>query len=138
MADDDERALELADEEVLDARQLRPDLVNQVFESGLNDDYLGLTVVENVLEIGGHQTEVEGHENGPQSGCSEECFQHAMAILREDRDAIALRNSQGAHGVRPRINPLAKLSVGQAQVSTDDSFAVWIYAESALQEIVLI
>jgi hypothetical protein len=61
-----------------------------------------------------------------------------MAVLRKNRHAVAVPNTETAHRVRPGVHTLTELSVSEPMLSTDNRFPVGPDGQSSFEKIVFI
>ncbi|MNS46747.1 hypothetical protein D3C72_792570 [compost metagenome] len=94
---------------------LGQEALDHLGELGAEEDHLRFGVLEDVLDLAGHQSEVDRHEDRAQLADGEEQFEDVARVVGEDRDAIALLDAEAVtervgHGVGAAV----EVAVAQA------------------------
>src|SRR5262245_42848613 len=103
-----------------------------MFQAPLDNKNLCAAVVQDVFEIIGEQPEVHRHRHSADLRSAEVSFDHPMAILRQDSNAITLLDAQCSHCICVPPGPLAELVVGEPVTPTDNGFLVAVDSERPL------
>ncbi len=108
----------------LDGCEFVPDALQQRQEGGVDDDRLGLGVVDGVNDLLGRKPPVHGLEGGAHAGDAEKAFEVAVAVEVEHRHHVAGLYSQAGQSVRQPVNSLMQRAVGAAVLVAVDDFLV--------------
>ena len=74
---------------MFDSLELLANRIDQMGETFFYYQHFCAAVIEDVVEVIGHQAKVKRHQDRTEQGRAEKGFEHAMAILRKHRDSIA-------------------------------------------------
>ena len=107
-----------------DRLELRANRIDQVLQPFFHYYDLRTAVIQDVVEVIGHESEVERHQDRTQQRRAEERFEDSVTVLREDCDAGALLDAERSHRVRPAVHPFAELAISQTQIATNNGFLV--------------
>ena len=85
-------------------------------ELRVDDHGRGAAVVRDVADLVGHEAEVDRHADRAEPGRREVRLNHLEAVVRERRDAIALRRAALGQRIRQPGDPVVQLAERQFPV----------------------
>src|SRR5438477_12519343 len=117
------------------AWQARANFVNQMRESFFDNHHFRFAVIENVLKVRRHEAKIERHQNRSDGGRAKEGFKHAVAVLRKDRHTVALLDAEIAHQMRPLIDAVAELPIGETMRAANDCFTIGMDSQRTFEKV---
>ena len=112
-----------------------PDGTDRFEIVGVRTDHLRTAMLEDVLDLGRRQPEVDGDQHRPDLRRSIERFEVLVRVGRYVADTVALRHTQTLERRRPAVAALEELLVGISCRTVDHGFPLGIQAPRAAHEL---
>ena len=102
--------------------------------SGVDQQYLGAAVLQDVLQFGDRKTSIEGDEHRPGQGHTVVRLQQHTVVEGQHGHPVSGLHAESAQQARLAVDPIVEFSVGPLPIAIDDCPAVGKQHGAALEE----
>ena len=112
----------------------RAQITSQMGVSGVDQQYLGAAVLQDVLQFGDRKTSIEGDEHRPGQGHTVVRLQQHTVVEGQHGHPVSGLHAESAQQARLAVDPIVEFSVGPLPIAIDDCPAVGKQHGAALEE----
>ena len=123
------------EDDVLEFREAVAERLEQLHEFGADEEGAQVAVVDNELQLGTGEADVQGGEGRPGVVGGEVGLEVAVGVAGEDADVLAGLDAEGEDARGQRADALRGLGVGASHVPVDDGGAVAVEEDAPLKDV---
>ena len=123
------------DDDVLELREAVAEGREEIEVLGADKEGAQLAVVDDELELGAGEADVQGREGRARVVGGEVRLEVAVGVVGEDTDVVAGLDAEGEDARGERADAPGRLGVGAAHVAVDDGGAVAVEEDAPLKDV---